>query len=62
MGGKPRHNKQDTPGDLSVSSLKSDLVAEALKVKEDVYFSRSSDEALKQEQDEALIEHVDAWP
>ena len=46
---------------LSISSLTYDLVAEALELQEDVYFSRSGDDALESEGNGKLVGHDDAW-
>lgn len=46
---------------LSLSSLSHDLLEDALELQEDVYFSKVSDEALKNSKDSELISHEDAW-
>ena len=46
---------------LSLSSLSHDLLEDALELQEDLYFSRVSDEALRNSKDDDLISHEEAW-
>ena len=47
--------------DLSLSSLSHDLLEDALELQEDLYFSRVSDEALRNSKDDDLLSHEEAW-
>ncbi len=46
---------------LSLSSLSHDLIEEALELQEDIYFSRTADEALENSTRKKLISHDDVW-
>jgi len=46
---------------LSLSSISSALIEEALELQEDVYFSKVSDKLLKESKGKKLVSHKDAW-
>ena len=46
---------------VSISSLSQLLIEQALDLQEDVYFSRTGDNSLKNLNEKDLVSHKDAW-
>lgn len=46
---------------VSISSLSQSLIEQALDLQEDVYFSRTGDDSLKNLNEKNLVSHQDAW-